>query len=153
MERKKIELEVNKPTRIKLLFNDCIEGSTPKFGKYYLYAIQNGDGASEYSLFAADELHKQLKLFKKDDELLVTKLAANRNGKLVVSYEVKKVENSLANTNNQTSPQEDFYYTAMEQSFDEAVRLQQKFNGLNISQVAISIFIQRTRGNHSFAGG
>ena len=150
MERPKMELEVNKPTKIKLLFNDCIEGSTPKFGKYYLYAIQNGDGSSEYSLFAADELHEQLKKFKKDDELLVTKLAASRNNKLVVTYEVKKVETAVTTQN---SPTDDFYYTAMEQSFDEAVRLQQKFNGVNISQVAISIFIQRTRGNHSFAGG
>jgi len=155
MERQKLELEVNKPTKIKLLFNDCIEGSTPKFGKYFLYAVRNGDG-SEYSLFAADQLHEELKKFKKDDELLITKLASQRNNKLVVAWEVKKINEAMVTESeltNQNSSQDDFYYTAMEKSFDEAVKLQQKFSGVNISQVAISIFIQRTRGNHSFAGG
>jgi hypothetical protein len=150
-----MDLEVNKPTRIKLLFNDCIEGSTPKFGKYNLYAIQNGDGSSEYSLFAPEELHKQLKQFKKDDELLVTKLAATRNGKIVISWEVKKVNSeTISIVTSQPNLTEDFFYTAMETSFDEAVRLQQKFNGVNISQVAISLFIQKTsRNNHSISRG
>jgi len=122
-----MELEVNKPTRIKLLFNDCVEGSS-KYGKYYLYAIQNGDGASEYSLFAADELHKQLKLFKKDDELMVTKLAASRGNKIVVSWDVQKLEKPMED--NPPTPNEDVFYTAMEKSFDEALRLQNRFNGM-----------------------
>ncbi|MCX6170946.1 MAG: hypothetical protein NTX65_16550 [Ignavibacteriales bacterium] len=158
MERQKMELEVNKPTKIKLLFNDCIEGSTPKFGKYYLYAVQNGNGSSEYSLFAADQLHEELKKFKKDDELLVTKLAANRNGKLVVTYEVKKmneaVEPVVTNQTNLTSSSDDFYYNMMEKSFEEALRIQNRFNGMaNVNQLAVTIFISRLKQNHSFAGG
>lgn len=155
MERPKMELEVNKPTRIKLLFNGCIEGSS-QHGKYYLYGIQNGDGKSEFSLFAADELHKQLKQYPKDTELLVTKLAASRGNKIVVTWDVKKIGENVVSktTNNKHTPQEDFYYTAMETSFDEAIRLQQKFNGVNISQVAISLFIQKTsRNNQSYGRG
>jgi hypothetical protein len=151
MERPKMELEVNKPTRIKLLFNDCVEGSS-KYGKYYLYAIQNGDGASEYSLFAADELHKQLKLFKKDDELMVTKLAASRGNKIVVSWDVQKLEKPMED--NPPTPNEDVFYTAMEKSFDEALRLQNRFNGMaNVNQIAITLFIQRTKGMHNLSGG
>ena len=158
MERKKIELEVNKPTRIKLLFNDCVEGSS-KFGKYNLYAIQNGDGSTEYSLFAAEELHQQLKQFKKDDELLVTKLAASRGNKIVVSWEVKKIGGEVVQPNdttvtNQTTLTEEFFYTAMEKSFEDALRIQNRFNGMaNVNQIAITLFIQRTKGNHSYAGG
>ena len=151
MERPKMELEVNKPTRIKLLFNDCVEGSS-KYGKYYLYAIQNGDGASEYSLFAADELHKQLKQFKKDDELLVTKLAASRGNKIVVTWDVQKLEKPMED--NPPTPNEDVFYTAMEKSFDEALRIQNRFNGMaNVNQIAITLFIQRTKGMHNLSGG
>jgi hypothetical protein len=151
MERPKMELEVNKPTRIKLLFNDCVEGSS-KYGKYYLYAIQNGDGASEYSLFAADELHKQLKQFKKDDELLVTKLAASRGNKIVVTWDVQKMEKPMED--NPPTSNEDVFYTAMEKSFDEALRIQNRFNGMaNVNQIAITLFIQRTKGMHNFSGG
>jgi hypothetical protein len=133
---------------------------TSKFGTYHLYNILNGDGQTEYSLFAADELHKLLKEFKKNDELLVTKLAASRDSKIVVTWEVKKINEAVAekptelDVTNDSSSQDDFYYTAMEKSFDEAVRLQQKFNGMaNVNQIAITLFIQRTKGNHSFAGG
>jgi hypothetical protein len=152
-----MELEVNKPTRIKLLFNDCVEGSS-KFGKYYLYAIQNGDGSTEYSLFAADELHKQLKQFKKDDELLVTKLAASRGNKIVVSWEVKKINEDIAvdktdlSKANSPNPSDELFYIAMEKSFEDALRIQNRFNGMaNVNQIAITLFIQRTKGNHSFA--
>ena len=144
MERPKMELEVNKPTKIKLLFNDCVEGSS-KFGKYFLYAVQNGDGSSEYSLFAPDPLHEQLKKFNKGDELLVTKLASQRNNKLVVSYEVVK------NNSSNTESADDNYLSAMQKSFEEAIQIQNKFNGMaNVNQIAITLFIQRTRGNHQF---
>ena len=119
-QRPKMELEVNKPTRIKLLFNSCVEGSS-KFGKYYLYNILNGDGTTEYSLFAQDQLHEQLKKFKKDDELLVTKLAAQRGNKLVVTWEVEQLNktNSMVRTNennltNEPAPGDDYFYSTME---------------------------------------
>jgi hypothetical protein len=145
-----MELEVNKPTRIKLLFNDCVEGSS-KFGKYYLYAIENGDGTSQYSLFAADDLHKQLKLYKKDDELLVTKLAASRGNKIVVSWDVKKLIDEVPS---EPALPDNTYYSAMEKSFEEALRIQNRFNGMaNVNQIAITLFIQRAKGNHSNAGG
>jgi len=155
-----MELQVNQPTKIKLLFDDCVEGSS-KFGKYFLYAVQNGDGSTEYSLFAADGLHEQLKKFKKDDELLVTKLAAQRGNKLVVTWDVEKLNktNSVVKTEevgitNEPTPGEDYFYSIMEKSFDDALRIQNKFNGMaNVNQIAITIFIQRSRGNHTYAGG
>ena len=91
MEQKpKLELQVNKPTKIRLLFEKCVEGSS-NYGKYFLYNILNGDGSTEYSLFAPEPLHEELKKFRKDDELLITKLAAQRGQKLVVTWDVQKV--------------------------------------------------------------
>jgi hypothetical protein len=141
MERQKMELEVNKPTKIKLLYNECVIG-TSKFGTYHLYNFLNGDGTTEYSLFAADELHKLLKLYKKDDELLVTKLAANRSDKLVVAWDVKKiggkvaVEPTVNNQTNLTNPNDDFLYTAMEKSLEQSISLAKRFNSVPIDKLA-----------------
>ncbi len=152
MERPKMELEVNKPTKIKLLYNECVEG-TSKFGTYHLYNILNGDGKSEYSLFAADDLHKQLKLYKKDDELMVTKLAASRGSKIVVAWDVKKIGEDVVSTttNNQTNPNDDFLYTAMEKSLEQSISLAKRFNSVPIDKLAISLFIARTKGTLSFS--
>ena len=59
MERQKLELEINSPTKIKLLFDEPIVGES-QYGKYYLYAVSNGSD-KEYSLFAADTVHEVLK--------------------------------------------------------------------------------------------
>jgi len=157
MEQKpKLEFLVNTPTRIRLQ-NDKSKDGSSQYGAYHLYNIVNGDGSTEYSLFAADELHNQLKKFKRDDELQITKLAASRGSKIVVTWEVKKLnENVPAETTgtNITNPNEEFFYTAMEKSFEDALKIQNRFNGMaNVNQIAITLFIQRTKGNHLSAGG
>jgi len=155
MERKKMELQVNQPTKIKLLFDDCVEGSS-QYGKYFLYAVQNGDGNSEYSLFAPDQLHEQLKKFKKNDELIVTKIAAQRGTKLIVAYEVQKqnIPSTAEDSTSIANTEDDFFYTAMEKSFEQALRIQSKFNGMaNVNQIAITLFIQMCSGKHSYARG
>ena len=38
-------------------------------------------------------------------------------------------------------------YCEMMNSFEEAIRIQEKFNGMaNVNQIAITLFIQRTKG-------
>ena len=51
MERKKLELELNNPTHLKLLFDDPIVGES-QYGKYYLYAVRNGDGTDRRATFS-----------------------------------------------------------------------------------------------------
>lgn len=150
MERPKMELPVNQATKIKLLFDDCAEGNS-KFGKYFLYAVVNGDGNSEYSLFAPELLHDQLKKFKKGDELLVTKLAAQRGTKLVVAYDVVKQEKQPEETIATRNSEDDFLYSAMEKSLEQSISLAKKFNSVPIDKLAISLFIARTKGNLSFS--
>jgi hypothetical protein len=155
-QRPKLELQVNVPTQIRLLNDKCIEGSS-QYGVYHLYNIVNGDGKTEYSLFAQDDLHKQLKLFKKNDELSVTKLAASRANKLVVTWDVKKLNEIV--TEKPTEPeainfdhlQNDFLYSAMESSLEQSISLAKRFNSVPIDKIAISLFIAKTKGNLSFS--
>jgi len=155
MEQKpKLELPVNVPTQIRLLNDKCIEGSS-QYGVYHLYNIVNGDGTTEYSLFAQDELHKQLKLFKKNDKLLVTKLAASRDGKIVVSWEVKKIAEPVVDKpKDDLISQHDYFYNEMEKSFDDALRIQNKFNGMcDVNRIALTLFISRSKLNSNLIGG
>ena len=157
MERQKLEFEVNKPTPIKLLFDDCVTGSS-KYGKYYMYAVQNGDGSTEYSLFAPEALHDLLKKHKKGDNLLVTKIASQRGQKLVIAWDVQKENTAIVNNptdlTNEPDHQNDLFYTTMEKSFEDALRIQNKFNGMaNVNQLAVTIYISRLKQNNSYAGG
>ena len=152
MERKKLELEINKPTHIKLLYDSPIVGES-QYGEYYLYAVSNGNG-NEYSLFAHDTVHAVLKEHGKGTEAIVTKIAAQRGKKLVTTFDVKVVEagkeakevdmnGEKVNTDTtQTNPHLD----NMLQSFSDAIKIQEKFNGMaNVNQLAITMFIQRSK--------
>lgn len=154
MERQKLELELNKPSKLKLLFNDCVEGSS-KYGKYFLYAVEDTDSSTEFSLFANEGLHQQLKKFKKTDEVIVTKTAEQKGSKVVINFDVTPAKPNLPEQtpNQPKQPQtenEANYFNAMMLSFDEAIRLQQQFNGVNINQIAITLFIQRTKSNFQY---
>ena len=58
MERKKLELQINSPINLQLLFDEPLVGES-KFGEYYMYAVKNGE--QEYSFFAPLSVHEQLK--------------------------------------------------------------------------------------------
>lgn len=139
---------------IKMLFDQPIIGES-QYGKYFLYAVRNGDG-NEYSLFAPEEVHEKLKDLKQGEEAVLTKLAAQRGKKLVTTYDVKVVGNKSENVmdnskgssmHNQTNNNDSSYYQAMSDSFKEALRLQEKYNSVNLNQIAITLFIQRTKAN------
>ncbi len=148
-QRPKLELEINKPTHIKLLFDEPIVGES-QYGKYYLYAVSNGSD-KEYSLFAADTVHEVLKDHGKGTEAIITKLAAQRGKKLVTTYDVQIVGNGKVDSampNQKTPP--DSYLSAMDKSFEDALQIQEKFNGMaNVNQIAITMFIQRTKNKDS----
>lgn len=148
MERPKLDLEVNTPTKITLLFDKPIEGES-RYGKYSLFVVKNGDG-KEYSFFAPnDNVLEELKKYNQGDELILTKLASKRNNRVVTTYDIKPVEK--VEKEEIVSASQSIYYRMMEMSFEEAIKLQNTFNGMaNVNQIAITLFIQRTRGNHSF---
>jgi len=146
MERKKLELELNKPTHIEMLFDSPKVGES-KYGMYYLYAVRNGDGQTEYSFFATDEVHEKLSGLSKGDAAVITKVAVQKGSKVVTSYEVEvapkqpnpKTEEPFAERNLS-------YLNAMIASFEDALVIQERFNGMaNVNQIAITLFIQRTK--------
>jgi hypothetical protein len=151
--RPKLELEINKPAHIKLLFDEPIVGDS-QYGKYFLYAITNGNN-KEYSFFAPTEVHEVLKEQTKGTEAIITKIAAQRGKKLVTSYDVQIIGSSnqeSANPTNLKPNTESDFYLAMEKSFEEALQIQQKFNGMaNVNQIAITLFIQRTRSTNNWS--
>ena len=148
MERKKLELELNKPTILKLLFDSPIVGES-QYGKYYLYAVRNGDESMEYSYFADKTTHEQLKGLKKGAEVEITKLAVQRGKKLVTSIDVKILsEQSVAHEQpKESSAKSDSYFDAMVKSFEDALLIQKQFNSMvKIDQIAISTKIMLDKG-------
>ena len=147
MERPKLELEINKPTHIKLLYDEPIVGES-QYGKYFLYAVSNGNG-NEYSLFAHDSVHDVLKACPKGTEAIITKLAAQRGKKLVTTFSTEIVGDSVESAiPNPKLPKTNPYLENMLQSFEDAIKVQEKFNGMaNVNQLAVTMFIQRTKSN------
>ena len=79
---------MNQPCSIELLFDKPTTG-TSQYGDYYLYAVRNGDGQTEYSYFAPVEVHEQLKELKKGDRATIVKLAEQKGSKILTKYEVQ----------------------------------------------------------------
>ena len=140
---------MNQPTRIELLFDEPVVGES-KFGQYYLYAVRNGDGATEYSLFAPDEVHDKLKNLKKGTKAVVIKLAEQKGSKILTKYDVQVEETKQPLSLHQPStiiPQtSDGFYEMMLQSCKDAVRIQTDLGGLmDPKSLAVTLFIARSK--------
>ena len=164
-QRTKLELAINTPTEISLLFDDCVSGQS-QYGTYNLYAIEaNG---SEWSFFAPDSVHEQIKNLKKGDSAIVTKLAAQRNNKIVTAYDVvmpKKVEAVTAPNNVQPFVELDDQplaskenigadptYQIMLGSLRDAVAITNELGGMvDANRIGITLFIARSKSN-SYGG-
>ncbi len=143
MERKKLELEVNKPISLVLLFDNPIEGES-QYGKYYMYGVKNGE--EEYSFFAPLKVHEALKDKPRGTKFQITKTAVEKNKKLVTDFEMK-----FSNNDKQVAPgtgnSDSELFSAMQKSYAEATQLQAKYSAVNLNQCAITLFIARTRTN------
>ena len=143
MERKKLELEVNKSIRLALLFDSPISGES-QYGKYYMYGVINGD--TEYSFFAPLKVHEALKDKPRGTRFQLTKTATQKGKKLVQDFEIKFLNGSEQSTP-KTVQTDSELFTAMERSYAEATNLQAKYSAVNLNQCAVTLFIARTRTN------
>jgi hypothetical protein len=123
-----------------------------QYGTYYLYAVRNGDG-DEYSFFATDDVHEKLSGLSKGDAAVITKVATQKGSKVVTSFDVELAPAQLkgpeerTNNKTQTPTNQNTYLNAMVASFEDALVIQERFNGMaNVNQIAITLFIQRTKG-------
>ena len=146
MERKKLELEVNKPISLVLLFDNPIEGES-QYGKYYMYGVKNGE--EEYSFFAPLKVHEALKDKPRGTKFQITKTAVEKNKKLVTDFEIK-----FSNNDKQVTPgtgnSDSELFSAMLKSYDEATKIQSKYSAVSLNQCAITLFITRTKINNGF---
>lgn len=148
MERKKLELQLNIPSSIELLYDKPTIG-TSQYGEYYLYTVRNGDGATEYSFFADATVHNKLKDLKKGAKAIVTKIAEQKGSKLVVRYEVQTEEAKASPRPSTITPQpSDGFYEQMLQSCKDAMKIQTELGGMmDAKSLAVTLFIARSKTN------
>lgn len=142
-QRAKLELPLNNPIEVELLYDEPITGQS-QYGSYFMYAVRcKGE---EYTFFAPEEVHEELKKLGKGDRAVITKLAAQRGDKLVVKYEVKVSETK--ETEDKKEEFSDNLYELMLKSYRDAFELQRELNGMiDVEKAAITLFIARSRMN------
>lgn len=149
-QRAKLELELNKPTEIEFLYDECVSGSN-QYGDYFLYAVKS-DG-KEWSFFPNEQVHSQLKILRRGDKAVITKLASQRGNKIVTTFDVQvnnkvsvsAVESEYANDVNEDK-YTDRYYEVILQSYRDALKIQGELNGLvDVNKIAITLFIARSK--------
>ena len=85
-ERAKLELQLNQPTEIELLYDEPVVGSS-QYGAYFLYAVSaNG---SQYSYFPPESVHEKIKDLRRGDKAVITKYAEQKGSKLITKYDVR----------------------------------------------------------------
>lgn len=164
-QRSKLELPVNQPITIELLYDEPISGSS-RYGKYNMYAVSiNGE---EFSYFPPEEVHDKIKNLQKGDRATITKLAAQRGNKLVTAYDVQlenkqlpvapntvkeenketEIEDSEPADERKSSATNDDFYNIMLQCYRDSLNINRELNGFgDADKLAITLFIARTK-NH-----
>lgn len=153
-ERRKLELQLNVPTEIELLYDEPVVGKS-LYGDYYLYAVKSLD--TEFAFFAPEEIHSELQNLRRGARAIVTKSAEQRGNKLVTKYLFELPnEDELSDLGKQTNlnrkdseqnPQsdKDKLYQVMLSCYQDAVKLQSEFSMVDIEKVAITLFIARSK--------
>lgn len=153
--RNKLELPVNQPVSVELLYDEPVIGDN-QYGSYYLYACKyNG---SEYAFFAPLEVHNELKHLKRGETATITKLAAQRGKKLITRYavECKSMSKDKPVTTQESDQAKevigleekpsDRYFQIMLDSYRDALNIQDELNGMvDVTRIAITLFIARSK--------
>jgi len=181
-ERAKLELQLNQPTEIELLYDEPVVGSS-QYGAYFLYAVSaNG---SQYSYFPPESVHEKIKDLRRGDKAVITKYAEQKGSKLITKYDVRclnvqearMLENNFRQQQNFNQPQNgngnagqfaldntavieekppqqtDHYYDIMLKSYRDAIAIQHELNGLaDPAKIAITLFIARSKMPFSSSG-
>ena len=156
--RQKLDLPVNQPTEITLLFDEPISGKS-QYGTYNMYAVAVGD--NEFSYFPCQEVSDQLKLLRKNDRVVITRLAAQRGSKIVTTFdvkpltkEIKEAKEELENgardiLDSNDEPAHDSYFNIMRQSLIDGLEISRELNGMaDPEKIAVTLFIARSKQSH-----
>lgn len=93
-----------------------------------------------------------LKTLRKGDKATIVKLAEQKGSKIITRYEVQTQKVAAADT---VPAGKDAYFTAMLTSYEDAMKIQEKMNGMvDVNRIAITLFIARSKVNgNGFNGG
>lgn len=154
--RTKLELPLNQPVTLQLLFDNPLTGES-RHGPYWLYAMCDVNTGEEFSFFAPNqELHEQLSQFNAGDNVTLLKTARQNGKKVVTEYSVMpanggplkpSLHDTPVNGNGKAVSQAptDKLYNLMLQSYKDALAIQQEVVSLNLDKCALSLFIGRSR--------
>ena|ERR1035437_1199429 len=157
MDRKKLDLKLNQPATLELLFEEPVVGNST-YGEYYLYAIKQPNN-EEYNFFAPVELHEQMKGLHKGNKVEIVKTAEQKGSKIITKYDLKLISNGNGNSkkvleNNTNSSAKDNYFEIMLASYLDALRIQENLNGMvDVNKIAVCLFIARSKVNGNGYGG
>jgi len=141
---KKLELNPNEKKILELRSEQPKIGKST-YGDYYLYIVSNGSG-EECSFFAPNEkVHEILKNLRRGSRFEIIKTAQKKNGKeVLVDYEVSILEEKKT----ELGIVKDNYFTTMLNSFEDAIKIQEKMNGMcDVNKIATTLFIARSKLN------
>lgn len=113
------------------------------YGDYQLFIVSNGTN-EEYSFFCPNEkVYEQLKSLKRGSHFEIIK-TAKQNGKgIKVDYEIVVLEDQKSK-----EPQKDNYFDIMLSSYEDALKIQDKLNGMvDVNRISITLFIARSKVN------
>jgi hypothetical protein len=166
MNRDKLELHLNEKIEVELLYDDPITGENA-YGNYFMYAVKCGK--SEYSFFAPEPVHDELKHLRKGDTAIIKKNAVKKGNKVVTNYEVttpQKVAQQNAINSHTPAPivnekpklsesfvkeqgnLSDNFFELMLNSYSDALEIQNRLeNAIDVTKIAITLYISRTKGN------
>lgn len=156
--RQKLEIQINKPTEVELICDEAVSGKS-SYGIYHLYAV--AVEGEEYSYFAPEDVHQQIKGLRKGNRFTLTKFAAQRGNKLAISHDVKIAdkfeiadsketisESSISKEDQSKQDPHDGLYEIMLLSYRQALKITNELGGLaDPSRIAITLFIARSKFN------
>lgn len=141
--RPKLELDIDKPVKVKLLKEKPYEGRSP-YGSYKLYSLEVE--GREKAFFAPPEFPDQVTGFKAGDEFVIRKVAVQTGSKILSKV---VVEGQPKPSNGSAQQASDNLKDIMEQCIRDAVAISKVVEGVpfqthDLQKIASCLFIART---------
>jgi len=145
----KLELQVNIPTKIKLLQDKPATGES-NYGKWYLYSVLSDE--TEMSFFAPEQVQKfiEVNALGKGDELEITKTLTKDGKKNVVDYKIELLtrQTPTAPVNSNNKPND---IKIMRDCLISSIELQKELGSVvDVNKIAMSLYISRSKNGNSY---
>ena len=147
----KLELQVNIPTKVKLLQDQPATGES-QYGKWWLYNILVDE--KEKSFFAPEKVVQFISdnQLKRNCEIEITKKLVKNGNKNTADFLIEIVSNGKSqdtSTNtNDTNNQKRNDYDNMVEALKEALKIKENLKSdiIDVNKIGITLFIQKCRG-------